>query len=162
MVLYMFVLTGTNSIGEFDYRLTSDYLDGDSKEEFLKKYLITRRNVEIELFKKVSESIKIDNKPIWLLNFIGKQDLWNFDCSNVEKHYTTGIYKEVIDDIKSKKNQYNFRFENVFGCLTIGVFSTSRGETLCCNCPGYGNNEKAISLKRLIATTTALLTWNKR
>ena len=150
---------GYHSIGDVELEYHKDYEKGDTNEQFLSKFLPARRIEELAVLEKVKDSILGNQNPMWILNYVGKQDLWWDDKNEVEEFYLRGEYGKLVNSIEASKDKATFRHETVFGSLLIGNFVNGRETLLAKNVAGYGQAEQSKTVERLLQAIMALKNW---
>lgn len=129
------------------------------KETFRADYLADRRTEELRVLQQLVPHLSICPRKVWVLSLVVKQDLWGSKQGVVEQHYRDGDYEKHLQTVTSALGNRLFRRETVFVALTIRSLMTLAGETLWPNESGYDMPRLADSLRRLVATFTALRAW---
>ncbi len=131
----------------------------DGSAAFLSRFLPDRRAEELKVLATVTAALSQSPKPVWLLTFVSKEDLWAPDEAKVRAFYTAGDYAAHVGEVSSKCGTGRFRHEVVFGSLVIRNFTTSRGEPLAANVAGYDHVRHVRSLRQLFETVAGLEAW---
>ena len=131
----------------------------DGSAAFLSRFLPDRRADELKILSEVAAALSLSPKPVWLLTFVCKEDLWSPDEAKVREFYTVGEYAKRVADVSAGRGVGRFRHEVAFGCLSILNFTTSRGERLAENVAGYDHVRHVRSLRQLIETVAGLEAW---
>ncbi len=147
---------GYHSIGEYAYE--DHRLYAGNRDEFLRAYLHSARQNELDVLQQLQPFLSTANGRIWLVNLVTKQDLWWHHCNAVEKHYRDSL-ADVITRVRGDRNPQTFRHELVFASLVIGNFITGKNDILACNAPGYDQQLQIKTVRRLLETFDALRQW---
>ena len=155
------VANGYHSMGDTNINRHRSYQEGDSVESFVNRLVADRRKDELKVLTELEAYICKNIRPVWVLTFVSKQDLWFGDQDEVEDYYRTGAYSKSIVKLGKKKNDSQWRTELLFGSLVIAPFVAGRKkDVLKKNEPGYGHREQVESVQRLKEMVTSLLEWN--
>lgn len=75
----------------------------DGSAAFLGRYLPDRRADELKILSEVTSAVARAPKPVWLLTFVGKEDLWSPDEAKVRDFYTAGEYGSKISAVATSR-----------------------------------------------------------
>jgi hypothetical protein len=130
-----------------------------NKDDFLKRYTAECRADELAILKQLAPHLQVCRDKVWLLVVVAKQDLWGDKQGEVESHYRSGEFAEVLGAIASGKDGRTYRQELAFASLLISNFDDARGGRLKRNVAGYDQREQAGSLLNLLKTLYDLKAW---
>jgi hypothetical protein len=145
-----------------DYTQESAYVDGMSKEEFVKEYCAAQRKEELMKLRTIVPYLEIGSGNLWMLTVVAKQDLWYPSAQLVEAHYRNGEYEAEIRKIANRRTSAHFRHEIVFASLVIRRFRSKRREALQLNAAGYDQELQRDSQVDLFRKLYALRQWEGR
>ncbi len=121
------------------------YEAGMSAGEFLLKYIAARRDLELELLRRLVNGLAAIKRPFWMVTVVNKQDLWWADKVAVKQHYLAD-YEDTLASLRDSIGGRNFQHEFLPVSLTIGNFTASNGDILAPNVSGY---DQAVHLRHL-------------
>jgi hypothetical protein len=125
---------------------------GMTSEDFMKNYLVDRREEEIKLVKELVAGLSIAKGPLWMLTVVLKQDLWWDDRAQVEKYYKEGQYEQHIHSLLTKLGAENFSHDYLSASPIICNFATQDGLVLAKNTAGYDQPTQYANSAKLIYT----------
>lgn len=113
------------------------YQEGMEAAQFMAVYTEARRQIELDMLRKIAEELSNLSQPVWMVTIVNKQDLWWDQRQDVRHYYERGEYNQVIQAIGAAIGIRNFQHEYVPASLTIGNFQTLSGEILTSTVSGY-------------------------
>ncbi len=148
---------GYHTLGEVESYKQQAVFTG-SKSDFLKAYLADCRAEELRILRQLGPYLQACRRSLWLLTLVAKQDLWWADRRTVERHYAAE-YADEVRKVTEVKGGLTFRHETVYASLVISNFASGDGERLKANTAGYDQQAQVESVRRLVETVAALMTW---
>jgi hypothetical protein len=140
------VCYGYHSFSLQSFRDHDIYQDGMIVKDFLIAYTEKRRQIEIDLLKKIVDGLAAIKQPLWFLTIVNKQDLWWDRRIAVKKHYDNGEYSNIIDTLTKSLGSRNFQHEFIPMSFTIGNWLTNTGELIS---PTIGGYDQALHLQHM-------------
>lgn len=142
-----------------DHRLYPG-LERKSAASFLKVYCASQRKDEVGVLKELAPHLRLCQSKLWFLTLVTKQDLWDKDSAEAEKHYRDGEYGKIVKEVGNHLGHQKFREEVVLASLVISNFTTTaRNETLRQNAAGYDQLRQVRSLRTLFDALEAFRKW---
>jgi hypothetical protein len=130
--------------------------------DFLKQYLTTQRQDELDVLKSMMPHIQICPTKLWLLTVVTKEDVWYGNWEYIDKFYRDGEYGQVVKDLVKHHGNRQFRADVVLASLVICNFTTTiANEQLVKNAAGYDQACQVKSVRRLFDTLDAFRKWEK-
>lgn len=131
------VAFGYHSFNLETFRDHDLYVPNQELPHFLSSYLEKRREIEIELLKKVADGLQYINKPVWFITLVCKQDLWWDQRASVKDHYEKGEYAQITAHLSQRLGSSRFQHEFIPVSLTISNWITANNEILAETVSGY-------------------------
>lgn len=151
---------GYHSLGLLsDYKQHRLFVQGNSKPQWLEKYLQDQRDAEKTRLSDLIKPIQENQSRFWFLHYVGKRDLWFRQEKEVHAYYLSDFFANFTNLIESDKDADKIRVEKVFGSLEISNFVLGSGDVLTKNSPGYTQKEQSESLNSLMELVSGLLRW---
>jgi len=139
-----------------NYQQHKLYENGDSKEQFLQKFLHKNREHEIRLMKELSHRIKDAQEPVKMITLVTKQDLWWKEREQVKGFYTNGGYNDIIQNIYKKKGENHFQHVYVSASFIHNNFNIGKDVLKLTN-EGYDQVLKIQNLEAFMNEYNAFL-----
>ena len=129
------------------------------KEAFLRTFFEDRQTEEVKILQHLIATLQVVPNKMWLITVVVKQDLWWPKRQVVEKHYQSGQYGDLIQELLQRHDPHRFRHDLVFASLVIANLVTTQNERLKANAEGYDHQLQVHSLRRLFETVESLKQW---
>lgn len=117
---------------------------------FKQAYLAENRQREIDALRQILPHLKSAPKPVHLLTFVNKQDLWWDKRRDAEKFVTSGEYNDLIEEIRSYKGQAGFQHDIVSAALIQQNLLTLDRFEIAQTVAGYDDVLRVANLSRAV------------
>lgn len=148
---------GYHSFTPESYKSLPHYTNGMGVEAFMQVYCAHRRDVEVEMLRRIVAGLSAARKDFWMITLVNKQDLWWDRRDEVRAYYETGPYSGLIDSIRRRLGDRAFQHEFIPVSLNVANMVTRDGEVLATTVGGYDMPTHLSYLKLFFGTLHGLL-----
>ncbi len=136
-----------------DIPIYENYTDA---EAFFTIFTRNRRDEEVQLLEELFPRLCDAPDPLSMITLVTKQDLWWPDRNEVKSFYETGSYNAVIELMRRKRGERNFR--HVYWSASLGIlnYQTGRNEILRHNAEGYDQSLQQGNYNHLVESILSL------
>ena len=115
-----------------------------------------KRVEEIKLLEELFPRLCDAPDPLSMITLVTKQDLWWTERNSVKEFYEKGAYNLVIEQIRQKRGENNFR--HIYWSASLGIlnYQTDRSELLHPNSEGYDQLLQQGNYSRLVESILSL------
>lgn len=132
------VAYGYHSIeGELSHKHLPAFKQRMTAKKFMEGYTAEKQNLELEVLRELQPHLISAPGKIWMLTIVTKQDLWWTDRLAVRRHYESGSYRELIDQIEQQRGSERFVHEYLSASLVMQNFTSGQNELLAKTVSGY-------------------------
>jgi GTPase SAR1 family protein len=117
-----------------------------------------RREIEISLFRELTETLKYRKAQIKILTVVLKQDLWKDKSDQVQDFYEKGDYKTILTELQNHIGEKNFHHEFLYVSLRSQNLKDKSNKNIALTVSGYDDFERHESQQKLL---NLLAGWTK-
>lgn len=143
--------------GELSYKELPAFEKGMTAKQFTARYIMEKQRAELDVLRELQAYLVSAPGRIWFLTVVTKQDLWWDDRRAVQRHYESGEYGGVIDEIEKLRGSHGFVHEYISASLVMQNLLSGRGEILADTTGGYDEVIQSANLQAVFETVHRLL-----
>jgi hypothetical protein len=131
------VAWGYHSLAKTELQRHQLFRPGMSESEFMSLFLPDRRDAELRVMREIVPHLKAAPQRLRMLTLVTKQDLWWDQRYEVRNIYESGVYADLINELRLHKGAANFSHYYVSASLNLLNFRTVDGKLLRATESGY-------------------------
>jgi hypothetical protein len=120
----------------------------DTDDAFRHRFLTDGRNRELQALRELVPHLRSAKKPVHMITFVNKQDLWWPERYEALEYYTNGLYSDLIKEVQAYKGIGGFQHDIISAALVQQNLRTADGFEVAGTAAGYDDALRVANLGR--------------